>query len=91
MEKLKGIVVDIQHSVFENETEAMMYVVKDVYAADTNFVFSIPAFTFSIAIEEENYNWHLEEQFRYENLFQPDRREKLKEEMRRIIENWYDF
>ncbi|MEZ7173758.1 hypothetical protein [Sporosarcina sp. OR05] len=91
MEKLQGIVVDIQHSVFENQLEALMYVVKDVYAADTKFIFSIPAFTFSIAIEEENYNWHLEEQFRLESLFQPERKEKLKEEMRRIIKHWYDF
>lgn len=91
MEKLKALAIDIRESVFENETDAMMYVVRDVYSADTEFIFSIPVYTFSISIKEKNYEKDIEQMFKYENLFQPDRKKKLKSEMKRIIENWYDL
>lgn len=91
MDKLKALAVDVRHSVFENETEAMMYVVRDIYSADTQFIFSIPVYTFSISVKEENFERDLEQAFKYENLFQGDRKERLKSEMKRIVENWFNY
>lgn len=88
MERLKAVAVDIKESVFDNETEAIMYAVRDIYSFDTEIIFSIPVCTFSVAIKEEFYEKDLEQVFKWENLFQPDRKEKLKNEMKKIIENW---
>jgi uncharacterized membrane protein len=52
MEILKTIAVDIKHSVFENKTEAIMYITKDIYS--DSFIIAIPVITFSWDIREES-------------------------------------
>lgn len=88
MQRLEAIGIDVRHSVFENETDSMMYVVRDVYAAETVYMISLTAYSFSLLIREEHVEKDLLESLRYESLFQPERKEKLKAEIRRIIENW---
>lgn len=90
MGKLDGRAIDITQSVYEGKEDVMLYVLKDVEAADTQFIFSIPNYTFSIGIREAFFEKDLEQGFLYENLFQHERKERLKEEMRRIIQDWYD-
>jgi hypothetical protein len=48
---MKTIDIDIRHSVFENETEAIMYVTKDIYSG--SFIFSIPVITFSWEVRDQ--------------------------------------
>jgi len=88
MQRLEAIGIDVRHSVFENETDSMMYVVRDVYAAETVYMISLTAYSFSLLIREEYVEKDLLESLRYESLFQPERKEKLKAEIRRVIENW---
>lgn len=88
MQRLEAIGIDVRHSVFENETDSMMYVVRDVYAAETVYMISLTAYSFSLLIREEHVEKDLLESLRYESLFQPERKEKLKAEIRRVIENW---
>jgi hypothetical protein len=52
MEILKTIAIDIKHSVFENDTEAVMYITKDIYS--DSFIIAIPVITFSWDIREES-------------------------------------
>lgn len=51
MEKLQSLAIDIKHSVFDNDTEAIMYITKDIYS--DSFIIAIPAITFSWQIEDE--------------------------------------
>jgi hypothetical protein len=59
MEILKTIAIDIKHSVFENQTEAILYITKDIYS--DSFIISIPVITFSSDItkghEKRDYEW----------------------------------
>ncbi|WP_163531454.1 hypothetical protein [Halobacillus ihumii] len=58
MEPLKTIATDIKHSVFDNESEAIMYITKDIYS--DGFIVSIPVITFSCDIAtEHDYKWLL--------------------------------
>ena len=91
MQKLESTCVDVTQSIFDNETSETLYVVRDVFAADTVFVFALQGHSYSLVIREEHYELDLEEGFKYESLFQPDRKEKFKEEIRRIIENWHEI
>ena len=89
--KMESTCFDVTHSIFDNETAETLYVVRDVYAADTVFVFALQGHSYSLVIREEHYEFDLEQGFKYESLFQPDRKEKFKAEMRRIIENWHEL
>lgn len=88
MQRLEATGIDVRHSVFENETDSMMYVVRDVYAAEMVYMISLTAYSFSLLIREEHVEKDLLESLRCESLFQPERKEKLKAEIRRVIENW---
>ncbi len=44
---MKTISIDIKESVFDDETEAVMYVTKDDEADAETYVFAIPYITFS--------------------------------------------
>ena len=48
---MKTIIVDISHSVFENDTEAIMYVTNDIDS--DNFIIAIPVITFSWEVSSE--------------------------------------
>ena len=75
--------IDLRKSVFQNETEAMLYVIKDVHEAEDTFVFSIPLYTFSVVVKNEK---ELDEFMKWDNLFRNiERREKLIEMMKREI------
>jgi len=87
MQKLESTCVDVTQSIFDNETAETLYVIRDVFAADTVFVFALQGHSYSLVIREEHYEFDLEQGFKYETLFQKDRKEKFKDEIRRIIEN----
>lgn len=58
MNTLKTIAIDISQSVFDRDTEAVMYITKDIYS--DSFIVSIPVITFSCDIAtEHDYNWLL--------------------------------
>ncbi len=48
---MKTIAIDIKHSVFDNETEAIMYVTKDIYS--DSFIVAIPVIMFSWEVAGE--------------------------------------
>jgi hypothetical protein len=75
MEILKTIAVDIKHSVFENETEAIMYITKDIYS--DSFIIAIPVITFSWQIWEDRIEKDLEELLRFNLFGDKDKRERL--------------
>ena len=78
--------IDLRKSVFQNETEAMLYVIKDVHEAEDTFVFSIPLYTFSVVVKNEK---ELDEFMKWDNLFRNmERREKLIEIMKREIQEF---
>lgn len=49
-EILKTIAIDVTHSVFENETAAMMYITKDIYSE--SYIVAIPVESFSYQVWE---------------------------------------
>ena len=62
MEILKTIAIDIRHSVFENDTEGMMYITKDIYS--DSYIISVPVWSFSAIVSyeseaeaERDYKW----------------------------------
>jgi hypothetical protein len=59
MDILKTIAYDITQSVFNNDTEGMMYVTKDIYS--DSFIISVPVFSFSSSVRETHteidYEW----------------------------------
>lgn len=79
---LKTIAIDIKHSVFKNDTEAIMYVTKDIYS--DRFIIAIPVITFSwdieIGHEERDYNWLLRS-----NIGDPVQKEKLVQAIKKAI------
>jgi hypothetical protein len=79
---MKAIAIDIKESVFDNETEALLYVIKDVYEAENTFVFSIPVYTFSWDVKTEK-DFEALKSF---NIFgSEERRNKLIAEMKRAM------
>jgi hypothetical protein len=48
---MKTIAIDIKHSVFNDETEATLYITKDIYS--DSFIVSVPVITFSYQIRED--------------------------------------
>ena len=91
MERVKGFAIDLKQSVFENETEAIMYVLKDVLGAETEFVFSIPVFHFTVSIKESNFKREIKQCLEQESMFKDTQKERLEQEMVRIIENWDEY
>ncbi|MFD2446702.1 hypothetical protein ACFSO7_22440 [Bacillus sp. CGMCC 1.16607] len=83
LEALKTIVFDVKDSVFNNDTEAIMYVTKDIYA--DRYIVAIPVITFSWDINFENsekdYEWLLRS-----NIFgDPVRKDKLVKAIKEAI------
>jgi hypothetical protein len=83
-ERLKTVAVDIKHSVFDNETEAIMYVTKDIYS--DSFIVAIPVITFSWQIdkgqEERDYSWLLRSSI---GIGDPVQKERLVEAIKEAI------
>lgn len=79
---MKTIAIDIRHSVFENESEGIMYVIKDVYAEPTQYIFAIPVITFSWNVESEK---DLETFFPHSVFGDKEKEKRLLEEMRKAI------
>lgn len=59
MDVLKTIAIDIRESVFENDTEGILYITKDIYS--DAFIVSVPVYTFSSDVREthaeDDYKW----------------------------------
>lgn len=89
-QKLEAIAVDIRLRVFDNRHEGMLYVMRDVDAAETLYVFSMNAYSFSLTVREDYVKEDLLKGLRYEGLFQPEVKDNLKQEMRRIIAEWHE-
>ena len=78
MEILKTIAIDIRESVFENDTEGILYVTKDIYS--DSYIISVPVWSFSAIVSyesetgaENDYKWiqeHLLSFHHRENLVQ---------------------
>ncbi|MCM3364300.1 hypothetical protein ACFSVM_24495 [Paenibacillus shunpengii] len=69
---MKTIAIDIKHSVFENDTEAIMYITKDIYS--DSYIVAVPVITFSWEVADERDLDYL----LWFNLFgERDKRERL--------------
>ena len=62
MDILKTIAIDIRESVFENNSEGILYITKDIYS--DNYIISVPVFNFSSSVSyksethaEHDYKW----------------------------------
>ena len=62
MEILKTIAIDIRESVFENDTEGILYITKDIYS--DSYIISVPVWSFSAILSyesetevERDYKW----------------------------------
>ena len=62
MDILKTIAIDIRESVFENNSEGILYITKDIYS--DNYIISVPVFSFSSSVSyesethaEHDYKW----------------------------------
>lgn len=76
--------IDIRHTVFDNETDAILYVVKDKEEPEDIFIFSLPVYTFSVAVKTVK---ELEDFWKGYNIFgDPVKREKLFNVMKQVIE-----
>jgi len=77
---------DIKDSVFENETEAILYVTKDKEEQNDFYIFSLPIYCFSYSIYNDNdFNWHLDRNIPFGD---PVRKNKFVKIMKKIIEEW---
>lgn len=79
---MKTIAIDIRESVFDNETEAIMYVTKDDEVEPSQYIFAIPSISFSWSAKNES---ELKSFFPF-NLFGDKEKEKrLLNEMKKAI------
>lgn len=79
---MKTIAIDIRESVFDNETEAIMYVTKDDEVEPSQYIFAIPCISFSWSAKDES---ELNSFFPF-NLFGDKEKEKrLLNEMKKAI------
>lgn len=77
---------DLQHSVFDNETEAILYVIKDQEEIDDLYVLSLPVYTFSVCVKSVE---ELEDFWSGYNLFgDPVKSEKFLNAMKDAIESF---
>jgi len=78
---MKAFAIDIKYSVFNNDTEAIMYVIKDNEVEPQEYIFSIPVITFSwSAVSEEDVK------FDFYNVFgDKDKEKRLLNEMKKAI------
>jgi hypothetical protein len=82
---MKTIAIDIKEKVFNNDTEAIMYVTKDNEGVDPTYVFAIPVISFSWQAENEKQL----ERFFPMNIFGDKEREKrLLHEMKASIKRF---
>lgn len=77
---LKTIAIDIKLSVFENETEAIMYITKDIHS--DSFIIAVPVITFSYEIRDQKDYDHL---LRFNVFGDIDKKERLVEAIREGI------
>ena len=76
---MKTIAVDISRTVFNNDTEAMLYVTEDNQGEPNQYVFAIPVITFAWgAIDEKE----LESFFPWGLFEDKEKEEKLLNEMK---------
>jgi hypothetical protein len=79
---MKTIAIDISESVFDNETEAIMYVTKDDEVEPLQYIFAIPAISFSWSAKDES---ELQTFFPVNVLGEKDREKALLNEMKKAI------
>lgn len=91
MQKLKALAIDVKESVFEGNSDGTMYVVQDIYEVDTVYVFTMNTHSFAVFIRENNVDWDIEQSFKYETLFNGEVKERLINEIKRVIANWYEI
>jgi hypothetical protein len=65
MDVLKTIAIDIRESVFENDSEGILYIAKDIYS--DSYIISLPSCSFSATVSyeseshaERDYKWILD-------------------------------
>lgn len=83
MDILRTITIDITHTVFENDTVAIMYVTKDIYS--DSFIIAIPVITFSFDIYEENFERDYDWLKKSVPIGDPVRKDKLVEVIKKVI------
>lgn len=92
MRIMKGIAIDVTESLFDNRSHVILYVMKVEGGSEGEFIFSIPSYTFSVAIGEVGYEKELKGFFRLENLFRNNvGNDRLIGKMIEIIENWDEY
>jgi hypothetical protein len=75
MEVLKTIAIDIRESVFENDSEGILYITRDIYS--DSYIVSIPIYTFSYQLREGFEEMDYKELYRQFPLSNTDQKEKL--------------
>lgn len=89
--KLEALVFDVSESIFEKHSTGLMYVVRDIYEAETTYVFTLSTHSFSIFIREDYVDKDTAQEFRYVNPLNANEKERLIKEIKRVIENWYEL
>jgi hypothetical protein len=69
---MKTIGIDIKHSVFDDETEAIMFVTKDIYSE--SFIIAIPVITFSWEVRDQR---DLDDLLKFNVFGDRDKKERL--------------
>lgn len=83
MQTLTTIAIDIQHSVFDNQHEAIMYITKDIYS--DSYIISIPVITFSFDIVQERMDHDLDYLKNTVPISSLDKKDKLINEIKKAI------
>lgn len=82
---MKTIAIDIKETVFENDTEAIMYVTRDNEGVDLTYIFAIPVITFSWSAKNRS---ELDRFFPLNVFGDKERERRLLEEMREAIKRF---
>jgi hypothetical protein len=83
VETLKTIATDISKTVFENDTEAILYITKDIYS--DSFIVAVPVITFSWQIWEDRAEQDYNELLKFNLFGDIDKRERLVAEIKKGI------
>lgn len=78
---METIAIDISESVFNKDTEAILYVTKDDEVEPAQYIFAIPVITFSWCAYDEK---DLESFFPHSILGNKDKENKLLNEMKKL-------
>lgn len=86
MDTLKTIAIDIRESVFENESEGILYITKDIYS--DSYIICVPVITFSWQLYENHLDKEYDNLLRVNTFGDMRKRERLVSVIKKGIEEF---